>query len=294
MKKDTVKFQLMIGGIILILSVIVGECKAQIAKIIFKDDTDITTKINASSSTQLFTKDKSIDFNNIKKVIFKQNEERYQGVFDKLSAANIIYVFESGLVYEEEKINTELERLLKSKNADYPDNLPFDEDGNLVLSEVVEIEGVNAEQLYARSRLFFTEYFKSSNDVIQLDDPINRTIVGKGLSHEYIKFNSGFSGDIITDQYIHYTIKIQAKDGRYRYFIDNFYTTTLGSKYQGLPSSDLKNTVYESTFTKGNKGIKNSMRNTYLETVENYRNVLIRLRMYILTSMDKQIVDSDW
>jgi len=60
--------------------------------------------------------------------------------------------------------------------------------------------------------LWFANTYRSANDVIQMDDAENKVIVGKGYSN--IFFNPGQAE-------LWYTVKIEAKDGRYRYTVND-------------------------------------------------------------------------
>lgn len=84
-------------------------------------------------------------------------------------------------------------------------------------SEVVQVEGVPKEDLYQRAREWFTDTFRSSNDVIQLDDKENGQIVGKGLFKYVQRY-----GIFVWDCTIRFTVSVAVKDGRYRYEINDF------------------------------------------------------------------------
>jgi hypothetical protein len=68
--------------------------------------------------------------------------------------------------------------------------------------------------LYLNAKEWFVETFKSSNDVIQLDDKENGMIQGKAkIKYSY---TTNYNG------YINFTIKIWLKNGRYKYEFSNF------------------------------------------------------------------------
>lgn len=87
-------------------------------------------------------------------------------------------------------------------------------------SEVIQAEGKTAAQLYTTAREWFAKTFVSANDVIQMEDPVSGKIIGKGSSHiaESYVIGKGLTA-IFTkiDWYPNYTLKIEVKDGRYRY-----------------------------------------------------------------------------
>ena len=102
------------------------------------------------------------------------------------------------------------------------DKLPV-ENGRVTYTEVVEVEGASKDQLFARAKKWFATTYKSSNDVIQLDDKENGEIVGKG--------NFGITY-YARNPHIGHTISILVKDGRYKYAITGFtYTDDQGDKF---------------------------------------------------------------
>lgn len=87
-------------------------------------------------------------------------------------------------------------------------------------SEVVQAEGKTSQQLYTTAREWFAKTFVSANDVIQMEDPASGKIIGKGSNHisESYVIGKGLTA-IFTklDWYPNYTLKIEVKDGRYKY-----------------------------------------------------------------------------
>lgn len=94
------------------------------------------------------------------------------------------------------------------------DGLPTDENGRLCFSEVVQLDGVSKDVIYLRSNQFFVDIFKSSKDVIQFDDKEAGILIGKGFSTTYFT-----AWGTKTPIQLWYTIKIQSKEGRYKYDI---------------------------------------------------------------------------
>ncbi len=80
--------------------------------------------------------------------------------------------------------------------------------------EVVQVPGVSADALYSRAKEWFAETFVSAQDVVQLDDVANHKLIGKGITEEYSSY-------LVFDGSAHakFTIKIECKNGRYRYSI---------------------------------------------------------------------------
>ena len=104
--------------------------------------------------------------------------------------------------------------------------LPFDSLTNkIAYSEVVYVDSLTSKQvLFSRAREWFAKAYKSSTNVIQMEDKESGKIVGKALITVYMTTVFGSheeSGNI------NYTITIYVKDGRYKYEITDFNHTGL-------------------------------------------------------------------
>jgi hypothetical protein len=87
------------------------------------------------------------------------------------------------------------------------------------ISEVVNLENTNVSELYTRGRQWFISSFNDSNSVIQLDDPNQGIIIGKGnFSYE----PTIFSGSNLTRGRVNFVISLELKEGRYRYILKDF------------------------------------------------------------------------
>ena len=87
-------------------------------------------------------------------------------------------------------------------------------DGKITYGGVVQIDGLSSEELYKRTKRWFIETYNSGKDVIQLDDS------GIGIN-------------------IHETIKIQVKDGRYKYEITDFKVKFYVPAAGGMPANNV-------------------------------------------------------
>jgi len=97
--------------------------------------------------------------------------------------------------------------------------LPHDKLGKVNYTEVVQSDSFPASQLYSNARLWFAETFKSANDVIQLADENTKTLVGHGSTTFLMH---GLFGSRTESGFITYSVKIECKDGRYKYSITDF------------------------------------------------------------------------
>jgi hypothetical protein len=93
-------------------------------------------------------------------------------------------------------------------------------EGEISYTKVVYVDSsLKSIELYNRARSWFAESYRSSNDVIQLEDKDEGKIIGKG-SIRYI--SSVYYGSEGTKGWIRYTLSVQVKDGRYKYELTNF------------------------------------------------------------------------
>ena len=100
--------------------------------------------------------------------------------------------------------------------------LPLD-NGTVTYSEIVQAPGIDKDKLYFLAKKCFVNDYKSAKDVIQLDDPENGEIIGKG-NFSILYF--------VRDPLISHTISIKVKDGRYKYSISNLsYSDVQGSSF---------------------------------------------------------------
>jgi len=83
-------------------------------------------------------------------------------------------------------------------------------------TEVVEMPGKTADQLYSIAREWFAKSFISADNALLMDDRISGKIIAKGSIHISEKY---------VDWYPNFTIKVAFKDGRYRGEISNISIT---------------------------------------------------------------------
>jgi len=97
------------------------------------------------------------------------------------------------------------------------DILPL-KDGKINYNGVISIDSINKNELYSRAKRWYVNSYTSAKDVIQLDDKENGELVGKGFFE--IPWQASFM-HIYTVK-IFQTIRIQVKDKKYRYEINDF------------------------------------------------------------------------
>lgn len=107
-------------------------------------------------------------------------------------------------------------------------DLPVDETtGKITFAEVVHVsDSATTDEIYVRAREWFARTYRSSQDVLQMDDRESGRIIGKAIfqvTHRALGAN-------YPSGHFRYTISIVARDGRYRYELTDFYHAGDGNK----------------------------------------------------------------
>jgi|SRR5690606_12044345 len=116
---------------------------------------------------------------------------------------------------------------ISSSYGQFTNHFEWDENDKIHYEKVISIDGFSADELYTRSKEFFANSFKSANDVIQMDDKSVHSIIGKASSSLNIQ-----SGKHIFPAKLLYTLRIECKEGKYRYQIYGFRISPMnGSEF---------------------------------------------------------------
>lgn len=85
-------------------------------------------------------------------------------------------------------------------------------------SEVIPAEGMTADQIYQSVRKWFVHKFRDAQSVIQVDNPGEATIIGKGcFPFEYKSLTWASSSGCIWC-----VVDVKAKDGRFKISVSDF------------------------------------------------------------------------
>ena len=99
--------------------------------------------------------------------------------------------------------------------------IELNEDGMVELVVNYEIPGKSQAELYAATKVWFSERFANSKNVIEVDEKEAGIVSGNGnTSFVAIVGANGLS----ESETLHFTFKCQMKDGKYRLTINNFET----------------------------------------------------------------------
>lgn len=86
----------------------------------------------------------------------------------------------------------------------------------VVYTGVVNADNILKDELFVRAKAWFAKTYRSSNNVLQMDDRDAGKLIGHGsdlLSYRYALISMGY--------YLKYIIEVDVKDGKYKYTISD-------------------------------------------------------------------------
>lgn len=167
-------------------------------------------------------------------------------------------------------------------NAQLHDKFPFNEKGEIVYSEVVNIKGADKTDLYRKATIFFADDMLSTGNIVQLDDKENGIIIGKGFLTIPIQ-NKKMSIPVN----LHFTIKVEARDDRYRYEV---YSLRYETKATSFTAEELFAKEKSAEYKKAKKNARD-IADQYLDrTVTVVDNIVSTLKEYMSSNSNKK----DW
>lgn len=89
--------------------------------------------------------------------------------------------------------------------------MPFSDNGEVVFTKVVPVEGKTKLQLYSAARLLMVDGYE-----VKLEDKDNYIIVARGSVEAPIPKGFSIANPVFMNARIHYTLRIQCKDNRYK------------------------------------------------------------------------------
>jgi len=109
-------------------------------------------------------------------------------------------------------------------------NLPKDENGNYEYQGVITVADKTQAELHDAAKEWVVLNFRSAQDVIQLDDPESGQLIAKGY---YGIMMVGM------ERQIYHTLRLESRDGRFRYTINDFEYYTPGQQRMSLERTTL-------------------------------------------------------
>jgi hypothetical protein len=138
------------------------------------------------------------------------------------------------------------------------------ENGSVVYSDVMRVEGVSQQDLYKRAKRWFVKTYKSAKDVTQYDD-VNNEISGKGIFT--INWQVTFYGSMPLD--VRHAIRFEFKDGRYKYEISQFST-----KLSSGAGSESKLEDWSKARPKNTQKVYNEINNRVMDLIVSFRDFI--------------------
>lgn len=90
--------------------------------------------------------------------------------------------------------------------------------GRIAYTAIVQVPGASKNELYVRAKAWAANAFRSAKDVLQMDDKEAGVLIGKTVYRsDFVVFTS------VSPNYVQHTVKIEVKDGRYRYTFNDFH-----------------------------------------------------------------------
>jgi hypothetical protein len=118
----------------------------------------------------------------------------------------------------------------------YPSFLIAQDSTELKFEEVISLDtNYKKDLLYLRALQWLAIAYEDSKEVIQLKDPESGIVMGKGV----YRFSSKLMGSADTKGVIQHIIKIEVRDGKYRYSIYQFIHKPVDNRLaMGLLTND--------------------------------------------------------
>lgn len=105
--------------------------------------------------------------------------------------------------------------------------------------EVVSVDSTqSAAELYRTAERWFVDTFKDAQEVVQLRDTVDKTLVGKGSV--VVHFSTTGMASISIPYVFAYTLEVQTKPGRFRYRLYDITAQSLDRTHGIIPSEPLR------------------------------------------------------
>ena len=134
--------------------------------------------------------------------------------------------------------------------------------GRIEYSGVVEVPGLSKKEIFEMARIWFADYYVSSDEVLEHANEETGILIGTGYK-EIINLGLLFSGGPIQ---FYSTVKIRIKDGRYKFWISEFRYFHPGTlkipSIIPLEASEIEDPIFN-MFKKAKKDIVNGIIEMY-------------------------------
>ncbi len=127
--------------------------------------------------------------------------------------------------------SNKVKQMLKSISGEYE----FDNNGNVTYTEIVDLPGLDKDEIYNRAHNYFVYNYNSGKDVIQIDDKESGQLVGKGI---FPNVHTG--GFPVLEFDVYHILRIDVKDEKARVILSLTEYQTKSSEYtinEGIASN---------------------------------------------------------
>ncbi len=145
-------------------------------------------------------------------------------------------------------------------SADEPINA--NENGVVVFSEVVDVEGASAEYLFTNASLWVMNRFRHVKNLFQIEDTVEYILAGEG--HIKVDVKYAVTGE---EEILFFAFKIQCWDGRYSIEMKNISFKTFEGRHLKVENMITEKHLYRKTGRR-----PRSINQTYKEITVNFIN----------------------
>jgi hypothetical protein len=149
--------------------------------------------------------------------------------------------------------------------------VPINDEGKVFYSEVISLENTSKEIIYNNVKLFFADSFKSSNNVIQVDDKEAGIVLGKGNTNISIR-----SGKHTFKAKVDFTLKVSIKENKVKIDMYNIiyngnteaevnFNTESDRRYNDPKTKDYARIIMDD-YIDGTNNIFNELKSKLLQT----------------------------
>lgn len=160
--------------------------------------------------------------------------------------------------------------------------LPRDTDGSVFYEKVVDASGKSASDLFSDARIWFLETFKYSKEVIQYEDKDAGIISGNGMINLEL-----LSLGYIVQKPFYFSLRIEVKDGRYRYHISNITIDQTSSAVSQGPIESF----FSEEWMYNRRG---KPRKVMFEWYDEYEDAIIALERSLSENLINKSSEDDW
>lgn len=156
----------------------------------------------------------------------------------------------------------------------------------IIFKKIVQIDTISKDEIYSKGKQFFVEYFKSANNVIQLDDKESCKLIGKAMTEINIYPVGPLNQSVPIKMF--YTIKIDGKPGKYKYeIIDIYYKGYVSKELPNPPDVPIK--TWKITDDEMGKGESKKVRELYrLETLKVVNSIALNIEKTINNTTNQE------